>query len=781
MSAADNITWRRWAFYNIDPQKYPRGDQPNKEMDQLIFSDVDGATMNNIMSGWDGNSWNPSKVQDVDWAGMVSQTGITHEHTLRASGGTDKMRSSFSFGYLNNEGTQKGQKYERYNVAINTDITPLSWFTMGGSINASISKQEYGMSGWGQTAQAATDIYGMAKVLHRYAVPYDSEGNVIIFPGVNGTNRTVVNEWEKSSETRKTDRILGSFYATVDFGKMWAPVDGLSYKFVFGPDLRNYRNGQFASDESAARKGQLNLAASSTNRTFSWTLDNQLVYSKDIAKNHFDATLVQTASKYLAESTSQQAEGIPKNSYLWNNMGSVDITNSNAKMGSGLSEWQMASYLGRIHYSFDNKYLLTVTGRYDGASMLAKGNKWAFFPSTAVAWRVNQESFMKDIKWINNLKLRVGVGVVGNSAVGSYVTLGNITSFYVPFGGKDNTLAYAANEPFAGLGVVSMANPELTWEKTTQYNYGIDFGFLNNRLLGTFEIYHSRTTDLIFDMTIPTLTGYRTTKANVGETKNFGVDFSLTAIPVATKDVEWVSSFIASYQKEKIVELANGKQDMVDNNLFIGESIDVFYDYAHSGLWQSADAAEIQKFNDKGSNFQEGFVRPIDQNGDYVLNKDNDYIILGNKNPRWTLGWSNNFTWKGLELAVELYGQMGYMVSVGGQGQSGRTAQRKIDYWTPDNLNAEWQKPVYNEAGGSADSYNSLLGYQDAAFIKVRNVSLGYFIPSNICSKVGLSNLKIYAQLKNPGNLYSSVKNLDLDMRTSYYNRGIIFGLQIDF
>ena len=476
---------------------------------------------------------------------------------------------------------------------------------------------------------------------------------------------------------------------------------------------------------------------------------------------------------------SEQNVLIPE--FLWNNMGLIDITSAKyaASMGTGLTESQLASYMARINYSFKDRYLLTVSGRYDGSSVLAEGNKWDFFPSAAIGWRINQEDFMQNIRWIDNLKLRIGVGTTGNAAVDPYGTLGNIFTGWMPFS-TGNQMIFVTNEPYyvnMSEDANAMANQNLSWEKTTQWNYGIDFGFLNNRINGTIDIYHSKTKDLLMNVTIPTLTGYPTTMQNIGKTKNFGVDLSLNLIPVRTKDFEWVSSLNAAYQKEEIVELANGKNDMIDNSWFIGQSIGVWYDYAADGIWQESDAAEMAKWNANGSNFKVGMVKPVDQNGDYKLDANDDKVILGNKTPRWTLGWTNTFTWKGVELGIELYGRFGYMISTGGEAQAGMFQQREIDYWTPSNPNAEWQMPIY----GSGDSYASLLGYKDASFLKLRNISLGYNIPDNICHKLGIGSLKVYMQARNLGDIYSSIDYIDLDLGTSYYNRGVTFGLNIGF
>ena len=266
--------------------------------------------------------------------------------------------------------------------------------------------------------------------------------------------------------------------------------------------------------------------------------------------------------------------------------------------------------------------------------------------------------------------------------------------------------------------------------------------------------------------------------ANIGETKNKGFDLTLNVIPVRVAGFEWSSTINAAYQKDEIVELANGKEDDIANSWFIGESIAVYYGYDNNGLWQESDAAEMAKFNEKGHKFTAGSVRPVDQNGDYVID-DKDRVILGNRNPRWTLGWSNTFSWKGLELSIDLFGRFKYMISTGGEGQYGMYAQREIDYWTPDNTGAEWQKPVYSTAGG--DSYSSLLGFKDASFIKIRNLSLGYRLDKTLCDRIGISGAKIYIQGRNLGMLASSVDFMDLDTGATYFNRGFTVGLQLDF
>lgn len=780
-NASDYITWRRWAYYNSNNNNYPRGDEPTLENDKKIFTGDDVA-WKNIEQGWASGSWDGSKVTDTDWTDFVTRTGVTQEHTVRAQGGTKDLQGSFSFGYLENEGTQKGQEYKRYNAAVTADVQATKWFKMGGSINASWSKQDYGFSRTGQSSSSGpTDIYGAAKAILRYTLPYDENGQIINMPGGSTTNTyTVIDEWEKSNDNREVFRALGSFYGQIDFGKIFEPVEGLVYKMQFGPDFRYSRNGIFLDATSATRLGGKNYIRRNDDRHFSWTLDNMLMYNKTLGDHTIGLTLLHSASKYNAESSSLSEQGNPFPTFKWNNMGTgVDITETNygVGIGTGLTENQLMSYMARINYSFMDRYLLTASVRRDGSSVLSKGNKWSTFPSFALGWRMEQEKWLRDVSWIDQLKLRFGVGVTGNSSVSPYGTLGVISGYWMPFS-TGNSFILVTNEPYYSSGSNKLPNKNLSWEKTTQWNFGVDFSFLRGRINGALDIYTSRTNDLLLQMSLPSLTGYPAMMDNVGKTKNKGFDLTLNFIPVQTKDFEWNSTINAAWQKDEIVELANGKQDDINNAWFIGESISVYYGFESDGLWQESDAEEMAKFNANGAKFGVGNVKPVDQDGDYKIDA-NDRVILGNRNPRWTLGWSNVFTWKGFELNIDLFGRFKYKISTGGEGQLGMYQQREIDYWTPDNPNADWQKPIYNQSGG--DPYAGLLGFKNASFIKVRNLSLGYRLDKNLCDKIGIHGAKLYIQGKNLGMLYSSVDFMDLDTGATFFNRGFTVGLQLDF
>jgi len=763
MNAQEYIDFARWAAYNKNPTALSPGDQPTMANDAKIeLFTADPTAWANIQKGWSGNTWDVSKLETYDWMSEVSQPNITQEHTLSASGGNKLMKGYASFGYLDNQGTIKGQEYQRFTVKTSVDVTPKDWFQFGASINASWMYQDFGQANIGGSMTGfANDLIGTAAKIYPYALPYDASGNLILYPGGQSRVATIINEWEYSTNQRETTRILGSLYAELKL------FDGLKYRVNFGPDLRSYRNGIYNDGKSVIRGGS-SYASYSGNKNFSWTLDNLLYYDKTFGKHAIGATLLQTASAYTFESFNMAAQGIAIPSMKWYAMGSVTALDS---WGTGLSERQLASYMARANYGFDNKYLLTVSGRWDGASQLAEGNKWAFFPSAALGWRIEQEEFMKEVDWINQLKLRLGYGATGNAAVNPYTTKGEINSVQQPFGGTIVTGYTTTN---------SLSNQELGWEKTTQYNLGLDFSILKGRLSGVIDVYTSHTSDLLMTMALSTVSGYSSSLANIGETKNMGVDVSLSSINIQTKDFTWESRLNIAWQKDEIVSLMNGPEDMVDNRWFIGQPISVIYNYERLGLWQDTeeDKAEMAKFNANGHKFSPGMVKVKDQDGNYKITGNDDQVILGNVLPRWTIGFNNDFKYKNWDLSIFITGRMQYLRDVSQTLTCMYGDQRMLDYWTPSNTDAEYQKPIRDEAGG--DTYAGTY-FKDDSYLKIRSLSLGYNLPKSLTSGIGIGSLRIYAQARDLGFLFSNNKFLDPEYGGLQYNRGLVFGVNVEF
>ncbi|WP_416843252.1 SusC/RagA family TonB-linked outer membrane protein [Flavobacterium sp. LB3P122] len=767
MNSSEYIDFRRWGRHYSNPTAFPKGDAPNIANDKLIFLEsADPAAWANIQKGWATGTWDGSKVSTTDWTKFVTRTGITQQHTISVSGGADKLKGYGSFGYMDNTGTLKGQSYKRYTGIANVDVTPTKWFSMGASLNTSYGLNEYGQSNVGRSAVASSGgIYQTARANLPYTLPYDSNGVRIDNPGGDSTIRTVVDEDKYSQDQRVTLRAFGSFYAQLDFGTFSPVLDGLKYRVNFGPDITSYRNGVFLDGKSSIRSGT-SFAALAKNQTISYTLDHLLFYNKTLGNHNFGLTLLQSQTEYSNEESAMSANDIKNVKNKWN-----ALTPSNVVLNSyssNITETGLLSYMGRVNYGYADKYLLTASGRYDAASQLAPGNKWAFFPSTSVAWRLDKEEFLQNVSWIDQLKLRAGFGITGNAAVGAYATQPPLAGIVYP----------------TGSGLVNNAtlgNTALSWEKTAQYNYGIDFSMFNSRISGALEYYTSKTTDLLLLRSIPTATGFFSTFENVGATEGEGVELTLNTVNVKTKDFEWSSSLSASWQQNRIVELQNGKFDDINNNLFIGQSQNVIYGFASNGIWKPEDAAEMAKFNAFSATpvFSFGNARPVDQNGDYKIDANNDRVIIGSADPKFITGLTNTFNYKNIELSFFVYGRMGHTYNTGGENEGAKGSQRAIDYYTDNNTNAEYQKPIFS--AGTGDSYFNTLGYRSGSFLKIRNISLGYNFSEELAEQIGVSKMRFYIQAANPGMIFSKVKWTDLDTQTTASNRGFTLGLNVQF
>ncbi|RYY21747.1 MAG: TonB-dependent receptor [Chitinophagaceae bacterium] len=776
-NASDYITYRRWAYYyaglnnNTGISSNPRGDQPTLASDRTFFNATgDPFAWANIAKGWASGTWDGSQVATTDWRGLVTQNGVTSDNLLSVSGGTDKIKAYGSFGYLNNKGTIRGQSYERYSGKASIDINATKWLAFGANISATYSKQEYGQSqvNISTIGTPPGGLYESARSLFPYAVPYDSTGARILFPGGDNSFKSIVDEWNYNRDQRVTTRAFGSFYTQLNLGSIVPALNGLKYRMNFGPDISYYRDGVYIDANSVANGGSTNYAALLDYKTFSYTLDNLLFYDKSFGEHTFGLTLLQSQTVYSRDTSTIIGNGVPLASQLWNALSSGTVTGQ-LTTSSNTVKQQLVSYMARLNYSYKEKYLLTVSARQDGSSVLAEGRKYSLFPSAALAWRVSKENFM-NAGWVNDLKLRVGAGVTGNSAIAPYSTQGAVVSLFYPFT-AGNAAGSIPNSIFA--------NQDIGWEKTTQYNLGVDFSLFNRRVSGSIDVYTSTTDDLIMRRSIPTVTGYTTTFANVGETANKGIDINITTVNVNQKDLMWTTTINAAWQKERIVTLSNGNQDDINNNWFIGQPVGVIYGYESLGLWQVSDSTAYKGYTSNA--FSAGNVRVADLNGDKKIDPNNDRRIIGRTRPAWVVGMTNTVTYKGWDFSIFLYGRLDYIFNTGGEGLAARGTQRAVDYYTPNNQNAEYQKPIYNAGNAPVDPYFTALGYSDASFIMIRNISLGYSLTSKNLGKSGISNLKLYAQVANPGMLVSNIKHLNMDVVGPTWNRGFIFGVNATF
>lgn len=763
MNSEQYIEFRRDARRRNN--QYP--EIPTKEADLTYFGS-DPYAWANVEKGWTNGTWDGSLVPTTNWGDMVLRTGITQDHTISASGGTDKIKAYGSFGFLNQEGTQLGQDYKRYNGKFSVDLNPTKWFSMGGSVNATYGLQNYGFDS--SSPSGARNQYFATRGMLPFAIPYDDNGERILLPGGDIGIINPIDEAKYNINERKYLRTLGSIYAEFKFLK------DFKYRVNFGPDFHNNRNGIFR-DKNSVNEGTSHFAQLSQGNRFNWTIDNLLYYDKTLDKHNFGLTLLQSASKFTTESSSMSARDLPWTSQLWHSLNSVSALSG---FSTGLVETQLLSYMARANYGFNNKYLFTGSIRWDGASQLAEGNQWDIFPSAAFAWRVDQEDFIKNVNWIDQLKLRVGFGTTGNSSVNPYETKGRVETLYYTWGSTVVPGYVSSDASLASP--VPMANRTLGWEKTTQYNLGFDFGFFKDRLSGSIDLYSSKTNDLLLAMTIPSLSGYVSTFDNIGETSNKGIDLQLNTRNIITKDFKWNSNISFTASKEKIDVLSNGKNDDLGNLWFIGERVSVYYDYVKDRIWQNtpADLVEIEKFKTIGNQtFKPGDIKVVDQNDDYKIDANNDRVIRGSSSPDWNAGFMNNFSYKNWDLDIFIYARWGFQIAAGQESLEGRYAQRVLDYWTPTNPTNEYPSP--NSASAIGDPFRSAMNYQDGSFIKIRNISLGYNLPKQALRTLTINNLKVFAQMMNPGLIYSKIDWLDPDLGGSTFNRGFILGVNVGF
>ncbi|GAB3821964.1 hypothetical protein GCM10028895_25190 [Pontibacter rugosus] len=416
--------------------------------------------------------------------------------------------------------------------------------------------------------------------------------------------------------------------------------------------------------------------------------------------------------------------------------------------------------------------------RADGASVLADGNKWDYFPSASVAWIIKEESFLQNVNAISDMKLRLSYGVSGNSAIDPYLTLGGLGRSYYAFDqGSTETPAF-------GFYPGALSNPLLGWEKTATANLGLDFGLFNNRVTGTLDIYQQNTKDLLMSRRLPTTTGYERIIDNVGETRNRGVELQLGTVNIdQSNGFRWTSDFSFASNKEEVTALADGAQrDLTfgEYGLFVGHPIRIFYDYEKIGIWQLGEEDEAGKFGQKP-----GDIRVKDQDNNGIIT-DDDRVILGKANPDWTLGVTNRFGYKGVELSFLVYARMGQTIvseAAGSYKIDGLENGPVVDYWTPENPTNAYPRP---NAGTSRAStrYYSTLQYVDGSFIKVRDITLAYSFPQPMIEKLRLSSLRIYATAKNYFILKSEIDPYDPERGGALsfpMTKQMVFGINVAF
>lgn len=712
--------------------------------------------------------YDSSKMFNQDWGDLATRTGFTQHHQVSLSAGSDKSKLYMSFGYLDQAVPLKDQDFERFTVNMNGEIKPLDFLTVGIGLNGSHSIKNYGIvSNFSNTV--AKDSYGLAMNIMPWVPAFNEDGTYLVGTTNGQAGHNIASDITHATNEYRYYGLNMSSYAEVAFGKIWSPLEGLRWRTNFGSQFRQARYGSYYDEEWSNVYGfdstEPKVGYNNQSTNMSWTLENLIYYDKEINKIHrIGVTLMQSAEKYRTEGINIRAYEIVYPTSMW-----YDLGNSNrdkASYGSNYSNWTRTSYMARLNYSLMDRYLLTLTGRYDGASVLAEGHKWDFFPSAALAWKINDEAFMRDIRWIDQLKLRVGYGVTGNSSVSPYSTAGSVTSMYakIPFGYGGSVNNTDGAKPDV------MPNLNLGWEKTASTNFGVDFSFLNSRIWGSLEYYIAKTSDVIMNRSIPVITGYAQLRSNIGKTQNNGFEATINTIPVKTKAFTWESGLTFTTNKEKIVELSGGKVDEPGNNWFIGQPLNVFFDYKYDRIWQDTedDRMMMAAYATNKLTFLPGQYKIQDQpmvlvdagtagahkftyNGKdyYYANNgfgtfNNDDKVIYQKSPKWSFGWTNTFTYKDLSLSVFAYGRFGNTY-YGLTQTIGRRVEN--DTWSPTNTGAKFAQPT---TATRTTTYDYTRNYTKGNMVIIRNISLSYNLPKTLTTRFGATSATAYVQVLNP-------------------------------
>lgn len=730
MNGAEYAEYTREAYRNSTGSKRYLTDVPDKGQDMLLpMFAQDPYVLESVMMAYDENgNYDPSRIRSFNWFDEVTRTGIITDHQVNVRGGGAKTNFMASATYNKIEGIMKDQNYERFSMRLNISHKINKYVNIGGQTQYSHSVQNRGSG-------METDMY-----LYRITPLGRFQNEDGTFPGLVGGDSQMYNPLMNMVDGAvdrplKNSRFLGSYYVDIKL-----PIEGLSFRSNFGIDSRTEQDYEYYASATTKRQLGNSYASNTVTKYTMFTWENYFSYNRDFNEKHsLGVTLLQSIQQDLSENLSGKVQKLPSDILKYYDLASGLMIDG---VGSNYIKWNMASFMGRINYGFLGKYLLTVSARYDGSSRLAEGHKWVLFPSAALAWRISDEAFMKKITWVDNLKLRFGYGKTGNSAVDPYQTKGQLAlQHYVFNNGGTEYIGYAPS---------IMANNLLTWETTDQWNVGIDFGFLKNRINGSVELYLQNTKDLLLERQLPVVSGFSSVISNVGSTRNKGIEVTLNTRNIQNRNFTWTTDMTFSANKEEIVELYNGKVDDVGNLWFIGHPIDVYYNYKKIGIWQNTpeDLAEMDKFNQKGANFVPGSIRLEDVDGDYKIT-DEDKQILGNTRPKFVASMVNTFEYKGFDLSVFLYASLGGLLknNIEFMEKPGRANTIKLDYWTPQNPTNAFPRPT---ADVETLDYISTLGYDKADFLRVRNITLGYTLPERASKKILMNKVRVYLSANNP-------------------------------
>jgi TonB-linked SusC/RagA family outer membrane protein len=723
------------------------------------------------------NSYEWDAIQNdqwVNWNNLLIEDGYIQNHQISVSGGNEKTVSLLSASLYKEKGSINDD-YSRYNIRLNLDHNISKWIKTG--VITQITHSE---------RNRIKDPFSKANSSTPLGTPYNEYDQIVIypFPGDNSTVSPLTDLRENAAiNNQEATRISSIGYVEI------FPIRGLSFRSNLGINLNNQRDGVF---NDSASMSQFNLkynqasVSQSNNRYINW--DNIFTYTKEIGNHSFIITALTSYTQNKSEDFYAMGIRQPLPVQWFYNLSSTEATST--QISSSYVESETMSYAGRIHYSFKNRYLLTLTERFDGASMLSEGHKWDQFPSAAIAWRISEENFMKAIDVISNLKLRISRGLTGNSNIDPYgtqsaVVVSNNMSF-----GEVPAQTYSFSK--------FIANANVGWEKSDMTDIGLDVGLFQNRVSMVFDMYKTKTTDILMSRSLPWSAGGTSssnpelfeTWQNIGSTENKGIEISLNTENVRTSGFRWSSDLTFMANREKITGLVSDLDTMIigsseENTLIVGQPRSAIFTFEKIGIWQIEDTEELAAMK---TPFELGEIKLSDLNNDSIID-DLDRTVIGSKVPKWSMGIKNNFMYKSFDLSVYLFFRYGQMINnelLARYNPSGEgNGPAYIDYWTPDNPTNDFPRPGINGKLNEYLGYQSLY-YVDGSYFKIKNITLGYTLPKSISNRLFIENLRVYGTVSNILTIARShlVKYYDPENGGSEkapMSKQIIFGINLEF
>lgn len=688
----------------------------------------------------------------TDWQDNVFRSGITQNYQLSFSGGDQKTQYAISGNYVNQDGVILGSDFKRYSIRLNLDREVSKNFKVGTHMSASHTISNSVATDTGGEGGVISGAMKMNPILPVYADELTGEYTQVNIPGTLVPNPVATAKEQKFKNA--TSRILGDIYA------QWEIIPDLKLKVSAGADVMYHKTDRYTPSTIYQSNGMA-MAAIGVNKTINWLNENTLTWNKTFAEEHAinvlgGFTLQQNNTEYVMASASNFVNDVMQ----YNNLGAGSVYN---KPESNAVQWNLMSYLARVNYTLKHKYLFSVNARVDGSSRFGASNKYGFFPSASAGWRISEESFMEPVKeTITNLKLRASYGFTGNTEIGAYNSLATLGSSSWVIG----------DQLVSGFFPNRIPNPDLKWERTGQFDVGVDLGLFDNRLRLTADYYKKTTTDLLYDVAIPGTSGYQTMLKNIGSVENQGYELSIESDNF-TGPFTWNTAFNISFNKNKVLELGGEDyKEMAEGDghlktgsirrLIVGKPIGVFYGYRFDGIFQND--AECKAQQSSPSPIGVGLRRYKDLNGDGKVDATNDREILGDANPKFYGGMTNTFAYKGIELNVFLqyscgnkifnYNAIELETPTGGQNAYADL----VDRWTPSNPSTIYPKATTNRNVLVNDRF-----VEDGSFLKLKTLSLSYSFP-----KVRIKHIQGVRLYVTGQNLLTWTKYRGYDPEVSY-------------